>query len=534
MVRIAPPQRPLSAAPRLGQDFEGHGLSTPVPFDRGYRHEVDRPVTAVTTRRLPPGSVVTPAPGSPTGKKGKKEKLPPVPSITIHTHVREKTLVIQAGTGSQCIYWLGATAVQRYLSQPFSYTNNFSQELTAKAVIAEDGAHLPRTDRVRDVLQDGDHVWIDVGDGAPGSRVQSRALPERRLFEPGADDEYQEQIGWQQAPADVLDEELVGIDPRHAMRYIRTVLAKQPTFKDWQQNRPPTSQEALFEAFNGVWHNVSVDDMPGSTSWMNEVKGALWHQFEPLQYIFNCQACSDDESKDAEMSLLEFWALCKRCGLPTPTYNLAKIDKMFVTKLTEFDAHNPQRKLLLPDFLGALVRLSLLRQPNAVKPEVPLPAALSQLVEDKLLVLTPGFDTFSEDKCAPALFTSSAVRQKLTIHESRLKQMFRKWATEDESHQTISLNEWLMLFAATTVMDSDLTKEDLTRDFVLAMLGDHDNNFESWEAAGENACRVLIFPEFVEALMRTALTKFRDDRSTPVDMKVHELCLLLTFGPGAL
>eukprot|EP00325_Prymnesiales_sp_UTEX-LB-985_P024258 CAMPEP_0174731970 /NCGR_PEP_ID=MMETSP1094-20130205/58536_1 /TAXON_ID=156173 /ORGANISM="Chrysochromulina brevifilum, Strain UTEX LB 985" /LENGTH=529 /DNA_ID=CAMNT_0015934421 /DNA_START=17 /DNA_END=1606 /DNA_ORIENTATION=+ len=528
MVRIAPPQRPLSAAPRLRQDFEGHGLTSPAPFDRGYRYVADRPLTASSSvTRLPPDS-------TPAGQKKGKKSSAPVPTFTIHAHIREKTLTIQAGAGNQCIYWLGATAVQRYLAQPFSYTWTFSQELTAKAVIGEDGEHLPRTDKVHEVLNDGDHVWIDVGDGAPGSRVLSREFSERQIFEPRPDDEYQEQIGWQETAADMVDDEVVGIDPRHSMRYVRTVLAKQPTFKEWQQLKPASSQEGLFEVFNDVWHDVSVDDMPGSTSWMNEVKGALWHQFEPLQYIFSCQATvAADESKKLTMSLLEFWSLCKRCGLPTPTYNIAKIDKMFVTKLTEKDAHNAQRKLELHDFLGALIRLSVLRQPHPMKPDVPLPNSLTQLIEEKLLVLTPGCDTFAADKVAPALFGSPAVRQKLTIHESRLKQLFLKWAIRDEFRQTIALHEWLDMFAASTIMGADLTKDQLVRDFVIAMLGDHPGNFESWQAAGEQACEELIFPEFVEALMRVSLTKYRDDDSTSVDLKVHEICLLLTFGPAA-
>jgi len=233
------------------------------------------------------------------------------------------------------------------------------------------------------------------------------------------------------------------------------------------------------------------------------------------------------------MSLLEFWALCKRCGLPTPTYNLAKIDKMFVTKLTEKNAHDAQRKLQLHDFLGALIRLSVLRQPHPMKPDVPLPNSLTQLIEEKLLILTTGFDTFAPEKVAPALFTSPAVRQKLTIHESRLKQLFLKWAVHDEYRQTIDLHEWLDMFAASTIMGPDLTKGQLECDFVLAMLGDHAGNFESWQNAGENACQELIFPEFVEALMRASLTKFRDDDTTAIDLKVHEICLLLTFGPAA-
>ena len=36
-----------------------------------------------------------------------------------------------------------------------------------QGVLGEDGAWIETTARIRDELQDGDHVWIDVGDGNP-------------------------------------------------------------------------------------------------------------------------------------------------------------------------------------------------------------------------------------------------------------------------------------------------------------------------------------------------------------------------------
>ena len=34
-------------------------------------------------------------------------------------------------------------------------------------MLGEDGAWIETTARIRDELEDGDHVWIDVGDGNP-------------------------------------------------------------------------------------------------------------------------------------------------------------------------------------------------------------------------------------------------------------------------------------------------------------------------------------------------------------------------------
>ena len=451
--------------------------------------------------------------------KGKKDA-----GMRIHVHVRETVVTVPAGAGTQCIYWLGATALHRYLTQPQAYTTNFSHEMTAKAVIAEDGAQLHRTARVCDELEDGAHVWIDVGDGGLMSHVQSRPFPDRRLFEPGGDDECQEQIGWTETEPDKLDDEVIGIDPRLTMQYNRSMLAKQPTFKEWQKIQPASSssQEGLFDEFTASWQKVMVDDIPGSTSWMNEVKLALFHHFESLKYVF-AKGAAVAPNGVPYMSMLEFWTFCKRCALPTPWANLAKIDEMFVTKQTEHDPHNPQRTLTLHDFMGAIVRISVRRQKNAVQPEVGLPQCATKILEDHILTLTPGFDSFDAERASPTPFNSSAVRQKLTIHETKLKSLFRKWATSDESRQTIHLSEWLDMYAASGIMAADLTEDTLKEAFIVAMLGDHSGVVAKWEEAGESACSELIFPEFVEAILRAAMLKWVSDTTTPIDLKIHEM-----------
>ncbi len=112
---------------------------------------------------------------------------------------------------------------------------------------------------------------------------------------------------------------------------------------------------------------------------------------------------------------------------------------------------------------------------------------------------------------------------------------FNKWATADERHEVISLSEWFEMFEASGLMGADLTRAQLLSVFVHAMLGDHDKVVEKFEDAVEREtrpCQDLIFSEFVEALTRTALSKYADDASTPVDLKVHEICLLLISGPA--
>ena len=126
------------------------------------------------------------------------------------------------------------------------------------------------------------------------------------------------------------------------------------------------------------------------------------------------------------------------------------------------------------------------------------------------------------------------MRQKLTIHETRLKSLFRKWATSDETRQTINISEWNDMFSVSGIMGADLDMDKLREAFVVAMLGDHPGALASWDAAGENVCSELIFPEFVEAILRAAMLKFDIDRKTPIDLKIHEMCLLLIFGPAGV
>ena len=166
-----------------------------------------------------------------------------------------------------------------------------------------------------------------------------------------------------------------------------------------------------------------------------------------------------------------------------------------------------------------------------------MPTALTVLIDDQLLALTPGLDTFMPSMVTKPLFSSPAVRQKLIIHETKLKRLFRKWALEDGTKQTILISEVVEMFDVSRICDKrtmDLGSEQVTQACVLAMLGDHDGAYEQWLGAGDNRCKELIFAEFVDAVMRASLLKFESDSTTPVDLKVHEMCLLLTFGPAGL
>ena len=330
--------------------------------------------------------------------KGKGKKKEEKSSLIINVHVREKIIPVNAGAGNQRVYWLGATAVTRYLSQPAAYTTNFSHEMTPPAVLAEDGAQLERTARVCADSPTA-RVWIDVGDGALLSHVASRPSTARSSSRPATTSSRADRV--ERRPARHARRRDYRHRPRLTMSYARTTIAKQPTFQEWQKVQPASSssQEGLFEEFSLLWQQVVLDDMPGSTSWMNEVRLGLFHHFESIKYIFSAHSAVAADGS-AFMSLLEFWGFCKRCALTSPYANLAKIDKMFATKQTGSNLHDPTRALSLPEFMAALTRISYLRQKNAAKPDVQLPTSLFQLIEDKILPLSPG--TTASTRPAPS------------------------------------------------------------------------------------------------------------------------------------
>ena len=160
--------------------------------------------------------------------------------FVIHVHLREKILSVNVGEGSQCIYWLGITAVQRYLRQPDSYSSPFSQELTPKHIISEEGERLDNNARVRDELKPDDHTWVDVGDGVPLSDVKSRrVLKTGGAFELPIE-EVSERINWVKLEVADEDEEP---DERPTMRYSRLKLPTPPAFSKWQSELSSTSEE---------------------------------------------------------------------------------------------------------------------------------------------------------------------------------------------------------------------------------------------------------------------------------------------------
>ncbi|KAL9647408.1 hypothetical protein ABK040_006771 [Willaertia magna] len=74
--------------------------------------------------------------------------------MKINVHIKEKTFGVSCGTGEQRIIWLGHVAIARYDS-------NYGLELgVPKGIKTDEGEVLDENMQIKDVLEDGQHVWV--------------------------------------------------------------------------------------------------------------------------------------------------------------------------------------------------------------------------------------------------------------------------------------------------------------------------------------------------------------------------------------
>jgi hypothetical protein len=82
-------------------------------------------------------------------------------AMKIVVHVKEKAIHVECAHGAQPVKWLGDVALGRY-------DNSGGISLgKPKAIKKEDGTVLDMKAVVKNVLRDGDHVWVEFRD--PGS-----------------------------------------------------------------------------------------------------------------------------------------------------------------------------------------------------------------------------------------------------------------------------------------------------------------------------------------------------------------------------
>ena len=278
------------------------------------------------------------------------------------------------------------------------------------------------------------------------------------------------------------------------MRYERTVLPKnKQTFKEWHEIHG-TSQDALFDEFAETWQKVHVDDLPGSSGWMHDLKIGFFHHFEAVKYLYSSHARAVAGGVPSCPSSSS--AICKRCQLTSPPCAISRRSTAPVNEKAELRID--LGTLTLPDFLGALVRISVMREKGSASDK--LPGSLTKIIEENLLVLTPGFDSFDPAHGRPSPFASTAVRHKLHIHETHLKSLFSKWAVADPARRTIHLTNGLSC-TPRQISWSDLDSTR-SRRFSLPPLWVNGRMQCSSGRRQAMTRKELIFPEFIDAIQR--------------------------------
>ncbi len=80
--------------------------------------------------------------------------------MRVSVHVRETTILVQCGDGTQKVRWLASVGFARY-------DHNNGLELgQPRLVRTEDGAEVSMEGIVREALQDDGHVWVLSKDDA--------------------------------------------------------------------------------------------------------------------------------------------------------------------------------------------------------------------------------------------------------------------------------------------------------------------------------------------------------------------------------
>lgn len=306
-----------------------------------------------------------------------------VPLRKLHAHVRGKCMPIAVGSAQQFVWWLGAASVQRYLQRHESYVSPYSHELTALRVLAyrahpADGgdsgvASRPSTAATASVatpgakgrgrerfdascggqssafsvlgggepvewteggywewldnaqqlgecgLREGDHVWIDVGDGGsvddktlsrPFSAKPSQVDAEERTDVPALG---LERCGLSYAPDPfaitgeelLMEESAREVDHRPTVQSYRLRQAQERNgaeYEEWAAKRsaareaaaaavegggegPAAGSGLTYDDFHAAFENIHLGDLKDSKSWLTEVQGVLWRHYDLLRYV---------------------------------------------------------------------------------------------------------------------------------------------------------------------------------------------------------------------------------------------------------
>mmetsp|Transcript_6954 Transcript_6954/g.26002 ORF Transcript_6954/g.26002 Transcript_6954/m.26002 type:complete len:124 (-) Transcript_6954:2020-2391(-) len=106
--------------------------------------------------------------------------------MIVNIHIKEKTIPIQTGPSTQPIQWLSHVALTRYSPTKTNYGLKLG---IPRGVQRDNGELLDNEARIGDVVEEGEHLWVVLGD----EKILSR-LPQKRstnnTIEDDDEDEY--------------------------------------------------------------------------------------------------------------------------------------------------------------------------------------------------------------------------------------------------------------------------------------------------------------------------------------------------------
>ena len=192
-----------------------------------------------------------------------------------------------------------------------------------------------------------------------------------------------------------------------------------------------------------------------------------------------------------------FWRRTSPCEDRPP---LITIDRKYGD---DVENGNPRDALVLHEFMEALLRIAAIRHEHEPAARgLSLPAALEQLLHRHILHYCGALGSAQNVRFT---LEGPKVRRHIVRHDAELRRTFGRAAAATPGQ--LSIDEWLSLMGATELKLRDgavraFRKGELIEAFQAAQLFGDDN---SETPAAANSIRVLVYPEFVEALGRLAL-----------------------------
>ena len=323
----------------------------------------------------------------------------------------------------------------------------------------------------------------------------------------------------------------------------RPTSAKSMAQKSMEPEEPPIdpsiwTHDMSYDDFHSCFEQVNLGDMVGSKSWQAEVQGVLWRYFDLLAYIMYFHggpaaaaaarggggattpgAAAAADGRDHELmtiSIYEFRVFVRKAALTSPFLNVAQMDLIIPThdgkrRVSHTAVHHPEGRVTLSEFMEALVRISISRQANIADPEIKLPNALIDIVEQHLMpaygAFPPGdnlnsmfdLDPAMQEEVEPGMGTykvlafeelDGSIGRVMRIHAPTTRALFAKFAVRDDTGSAMEVREFFAMCRAGGLLEasasdarSGLTSDDVVELFAGIQLGGHSATaLEKWKA----------------------------------------------------